>query len=778
MIQPFYLYASPGIFPARSLNDFRRTLTVVGTTLIITFLLLVLLAFAAPAQLHAQGSAAREAELPVGLFFHAGRPDAAFEAPLLDSDVSIEINGLVARVTLRQSFRNPSPVWLEGLYVYPLPERSAVDRLTMLVAGRRIEGKIMERAEAEKVYQEAAARGQQASLLSAQRPNVFATSLANIGPGEEITVEIEYQDTVAYDNGRFQYRFPMVVGPRYSPPAPRVAAGERPLRAAALPQAGAPGRDLFGPVHRPGGGPANPLSLALTLDAGVPLQDLKSLYHPVVIETRQADNDRGDGGRGDGGRGDGDRGDEQHLVSLADGQVPADRDFVLEWAPRIGDQPEAAIFVEEVEGSSHLLVMLLPPRDDLSSREWDDEPKAHAVPRDVTFIVDTSGSMHGPSMDQAKEAVLKALKRLRPADRFNVIRFADETRALFAAAAPATPDNVARAWYYVKALEAEGGTMMRPALERALAAGGIGDDGRLAQVIFVTDGAVSNEDELFALIAERIGRARLFTIGIGSAPNSYFMRKSAELGRGSFTHIGNVMKVERRMEALFRKLESPALTDLSSVWPDVLGEAVQQYPRPIPDLYAGEPVVFTARLEGVALSALEGHLVIGGKRGGRDWRRRLSLNAMDDAPGVAAIWARAKLEQIEDGRYKGADPQDLRRRALAVALAHRLVTRYTSLVAVAEEVVRPPEEALESTEIARNLPEGWDYEKVFGEAGKTMRLRELPAPLLRKSSATDPIDLPRGATTARQQMLFGALFLSLSLVMLVFARLGRRLRRA
>jgi Ca-activated chloride channel family protein len=400
------------------------------------------------------------------------------------------------------------------------------------------------------------------------------------------------------------------------------------------------------------------------------------------------------------------------------------------------------------------------------------------VPRDVTFIVDTSGSMHGPSMDQAKQAVLKALKRLGPADRFNVIRFADETRALFAAAAPATPDNVARAWYYVKALKAEGGTMMRPALERALAAGGIGDESRLAQVIFVTDGAVGNEDELFALIAERLGGNRLFTIGIGSAPNSYFMRKSAELGRGSFTHIGDVMEVERRMEALLRKLENPALTDLSSAWPDAVGEAVQQYPQPIPDLYAGEPVVFTARLEGVALSALEGHLVIGGKRGGRDWQRRLSLNAMDDAPGVAAIWARAKLEQIEDGRYKGADPQDLRRRALAVALAHRLVTRYTSLVAVAEEIVRPPEEMLKRGEIARNLPEGWDYEHVFGEAGKTMRLRELPAPLLRKSSATNPIDLPRGATTARQQMLFGALFLSLSLLMLVFARLGRRLRRA
>ncbi len=508
--------------------------------------------------------------------------------------------------------------------------------------------------------------------------------------------------------------------------------------------------DLFGPVRHPREGTANKLRLSFSLTPGLPLRHLKSLYHPVTIESRD---------------------DGRHLVELADGAVPADRDFVLEWTPRIGDEPEAAVFAEEIDGDSHLLVMVLPPRRPVA----DEGRMPSLTPRDVTFIVDTSGSMYGPSMDQAKEAVIKALQRLGPADRFNVIRFADETRALFRRPEPATAEKVSRAWHYVKAFDAEGGTMMRPALELALATAvpEAAEAGRLAQIIFVTDGAVSNESELLELIAAGLGRARLFTIGIGSAPNGYFMRKSAEIGRGTSSYIGDVTEVAAGMEPLLRKLESPVLTDISVAWPGLAGAKAEQYPQPLPDLYAGEPILFTARLEGVPASALGDHLLVDGRRGEGAWQRRLSLTDPDNAPGVAAIWARAKLEQIEDGLYLGQDPQAVRRQALAVALRHRLVTRYTSLVAVDEEVVRPPEEALESAEVARELPAGWSYEHVFGEADKAMELRELPAPLLQKTGTTTPIALPRGATTARQQFVMAAGFLSLSLLLLVLVRLRR-----
>lgn len=751
MIQPFHLCPATGIFPPHSAEGMRRALAVVGTALAITFLLLLVLAFAAPKELYAQEAAHRgDEELPAGLFFRAERADAAYQAPLLDSEVSITVNGMVARVTLRQRFENPAAVWLEGVYVFPLPERSAVERLVMVIGDRRVEGRIMEKAEAEKVYREAAENGQHASLLASERPNVFATSVANIGPGEQITVEIQYQDAVTYDNGRFEYRFPMVVAPRFTAPAPQVAGREGPRRAASAVRPAAGDGDLFGPVRHPRESTANRLRLSFSLTAGLPLRHLKSLYHPVTIESRD---------------------DGRHLVELADGAVQADRDFVLEWTPRIGDEPEAAVFAEEIDGDSHLLVMVLPPRRPLA----DEGRMPSLAPRDVTFIVDTSGSMYGPSMDQAKEAVIKALQRLGAADRFNVIRFADETHALFRRPEPATTENVSRAWHYVKAFEAEGGTMMRPALELALATAvpEAAEAGRLAQIIFVTDGAVSNESELLQLIAAGLGRARLFTIGIGSAPNAYFMRKSAEIGRGTYSYIGDVSEVAARMEPLLRKLESPVLTDISVAWPGLAGGEAEQYPQPLPDLYAGEPILFTARLEGVPASALGDHLLVDGWHGEHAWQRRLSLTDPDNAPGVAAIWARAKLEQIEDGLYLGQNPQAVRRQALAVALRHRLVTRYTSLVAVDEEVVRPPEEALESAEVARDLPAGWSYEHVFGEADTAMELRELPAPLLQQTGTATPIALPRGATTARQQFVMAAGFLSLSLLLLVLVRLRR-----
>jgi Ca-activated chloride channel family protein len=451
-------------------------------------------------------------------------------------------------------------------------------------------------------------------------------------------------------------------------------------------------------------------------------------------------------------------------VTLQSGTVPADRDFVLEWRANPSAVPEAAIFAEEIDGSSHLMVMLLPPSAEAAAPETGQAPGG-GQPRDMIFIIDSSGSMHGPSMEQAKGAVLAALDRLKPDDRFNVIHFNNTAYALFERAEPASDGNLMKAWYYVKALSAEGGTNMRPALEMALDEPA--EAGRLRQVVFVTDGAVGNEAALFTLINRRLGSARLFTVGIGSAPNSYFMRKAAESGRGSFVYIGDSQEVGKRMSALFRKLESPALTGIKVAWQLPNGRLPEVYPQPLPDLYAGEPVVMTARLQGLALDELAGALVITGESGGAAWERRLSLEGPGAAPGIAALWARAKLDQIEDGLHLGERPDMVRAKALEVALEHGLVSHYTSLVAIDDVIARPKGAGMESTEIARNLPAGWSYEHVFGEAAKHMRLRSLPAPLLKKTG-DQSIGLPQGASPARFQLILGsaAVLVALLLVML------------
>jgi len=712
--------------------------------------LLLLLALSALAALPAHGqtaagsppAASPAAEAPAGLFFKAADRDGAFEAPLLMSDVRIAVNGLAERVTLRQHFVNPSASWMEGIYVFPLPERSAVDRLTMWIGDRRVEGRILEREEARRAYEKAKAEGRRAGLLASHRANVFVTSVANVGPGDEVVIEIEYQDHVAYRDGTFALRFPMVVAPRFTPPGEEVpVAGAEPRVQPA--SATAPGRDLFGPVARPAAGPRNPLSLTVTLDAGLPLAKVESLYHEVAVTAPDA---------------------RRRRITLAAGSVPADRDFVLEWTPQVGSAPEAAVFGEEVAGESYLAVLMVPPRDS------GDAPRP---PRDLIFVLDTSGSMHGPSLEQAKAALVLALDRLRPTDRFNIIRFAGDSERLFRILRPADPRSLALAAHWLHGLRADGGTMMRPALLQALAEPPAQD--RLRQIVFLTDGAVSNEDALFADIAGRLGSARLFTVGIGSAPNSHFMRKAAELGRGSFTYIGKLDEVSTRMGALLRRLERPALTDLRAVWSLPDAAQPEAYPAPLPDLYDGEPVVVTARIP-VALAALRGRLEVTGRRGGAIWRRSLTLAQIAPAQGIAPLWARAKIDRIEDGLARGEDPAKVRSAALQVALAHRLVTRYTSLVAVDDAPpVRPQDAGLESREVPRALPAGWNYAKVFGPDAAEMKLRRLPPDLLQRINAVgEPVALPQTATPALLQALIGLGLLLFGALLIVWWRRGDR----
>jgi Ca-activated chloride channel family protein len=437
-------------------------------------------------------------------------------APALDTRVELRVTGMVARATVHQQFVNPAAVWAEGVYVFPLPEDAAVDHLRMQVGDRVIEGVIRERAAAKQAYEVARQQGRRASLVEQERPNIFTTSVANIPPGAAITVEIEYQQVVRYDGGEYRLRFPMVVGPRYIPGAP---ASEVPDASRITP-----------PVEDPARGPTNPVTLRIELDAGVLLSRLESPSHAIQTAPLAAG---------------------ATLIELAQGPVPADRDFELMWQPAAEAAPTAALFAEAGRDATFALLMVMPPAP---------ETLVPAVPREVIFVLDNSGSMQGASIEQAKAALTLALGRLQRGDSFNVMRFNHTTDAVFAGALPATPLNVRAAARWVALLGANGGTEMRPALERAL--DGRERRDRLRQVIFLTDGAVGNEERLFAVIRERLGDSRLFTIGIGSAPNSHFMREAARLGRGTFTFIGNPNEVQDKMLALFQKLESPALTDL------------------------------------------------------------------------------------------------------------------------------------------------------------------------------------------------------------------------
>jgi Ca-activated chloride channel family protein len=610
------------------------------------------------------------------------------EAPTLATEVSFRVAGVVARASVRQRFRNATDGWVEGVYVFPLPETAAVDHLLMRAGERTIEGQIREREQAKAEYQRAREDGRRASLVEQERPNIFTTSVANLGPGEEIVVEIEFQQTLAFDEGEVRLRFPLVVGPRYVP-GQEIVEGIQGLGWSPNTNAVPDASRVTPPVLPPGEAPRKPVAIEVDLDAGFPVQSLRSRYHAVVTE---------------------EKGEGRYRVRLRDELVPADRDFELAWTARPGTMPRGALFREERGGATYALVTLFPPAGDSA--------EAARLPREVVFVIDTSGSMQGFSIQQARAALVLAIERLRPADRFNVIQFNNVTEALWEGVRPATAENRRAARGWVERLHADGGTEMASALEAALV--GSDDPSLVRQVVFLTDGSVGNEDQLFGIIRERLGDSRLFTVGIGSAPNGHFMTRAAEFGHGTFTYVGDVREVEEKMGRLFAILESPVLTGIEVAWP--AGAAVEAWPARVPDLYLGEPVVVSARIQGDA-----DQVAVSGRRGAETWTAAMGMAGSRRGPGASVLWARRKIEALLDSVHEGADPEEVRKSVIALGLEHHLVTKHTSLVAVDVTPSRPGDAALYAGALPTNLPHGWSYEGVFGELPQTATAAPLDA---------------------------------------------------
>ncbi|MBB3607276.1 marine proteobacterial sortase target protein [Rhizobium sp. BK602] len=617
------------------------------------------------------------------LLFPSKEPGYYVEAPRLKTDVEIDVTGPVSRVKVTQRFQNPSKGWVEGTYVFPLPESAAVDTLRIQIGDRFIEGQIKPREEARQIYEDAKAQGKKTALLEQQRPNIFTNQVANIGPGETIVVQIEYQQAVHQSSGEFSLRFPTVVAPRYNP-QPIVQSVEfNNGTGFAVPQDPVPNRQkIEAPVLDPrANAKINPVALTVHLKAGFPLGEVKSAFHEINI----AEN-----------------GPQDRTISLKGEAAPADRDFELTWKAAPGKTPSAGLFRETKDGKTYLLAFVTPPTaPDAAAKQ----PK-----REVVFVIDNSGSMSGPSIEQARTSLALAISKLQPEDRFNVIRFDDTMTDYFGNLVTATPDNREKAIAYVRGLTADGGTEMLPALSDALRNQGPVADGALRQVVFLTDGAIGNEQQLFQEISQNRADARVFTVGIGSAPNTYFMTKAAEVGRGTYTAIGSQDQVAERMGELFNKLENPAMTDIAATFADAKAENIT--PNPMPDLYAGEPVVLTAQL---ADAQPVGKLQIVGKTGDQPWRVEMDIANAADGKGISQLWARRKIDDIEARAYEIQDRAVLDKQVEAVALAHHLVSRVTSLVAVDVTPSRPDDQPLGSAKLPLNLPAGWDFGKVFGE---------------------------------------------------------------
>jgi Ca-activated chloride channel family protein len=613
------------------------------------------------------------------LLLKAGPEAAPLEALRHSTSMHAVVTGNVARVAVTQTFSNPTADWVEGLYVFPLPVSAAVDELEMRIGTQTVRGEIRRRAEAQAAYREARAEGRQASLLDQERPNMFTAAVANIAPGGSVTVQIAYLDSIPYRDGRYTLNLPLAITPRYTPgvasddsfaPSAEAAPG------GSLPASWAPEQVSS---------EAQKVAIEVDLAPGFALNTLESLHHPVS-ETQSASGPR---------------------IRLASSEAPADRDFELVWTPQLAPDTQATAFAERRGNDSYVLLMLTPPQ--MTTRQ--------SGPREVIFIIDTSGSMYGPSIEQARAALQSGVARLGPGDRFNVIRFSDEATELFQQPRAASVENRLAARAFIDSLRASGGTEMRTALELAFATPPPAD--ALRQIVFMTDGSVGNETELVKMIHDRIGSGRLFTVGIGAAPNTFFMHAAAAAGRGSYTFIGNRDQVQERMTDLFAKLEQPALIDLELRWP---GDVSAELAAPLPgDVYAGDPLVIAARLP----EAPRGLLTLSGVSEGHAWVRQVPISSVAEQSGIAKLWARERIAALTQQRGCGADPQATETQIVELALAHHLVSDFTSLVAVDTTPVRPLEAAYSRLQAPTSAPAGSYWAASTGFARTAT-----PAPLL------------------------------------------------
>jgi len=601
--------------------------------------------------------------------------------PLQHTDVTVEIAGFVARVRVTQTFSNPFPDPVEAVYTFPLSHRAAVDAMWLRTGEREIRGAIHRREEARAIYEQARRSGRVAALLDEERRNVFTQSVANLMPGATVEVEIHYVEMLAFEAGRFEWSFPTVVGPRFVPGRPLGTSGTGIVPDTdRVPDASR----ITPPVTPPGTRAGHDIDIDVSLDVGVRVGGIESPLHEVVVER--------DGTR-------------RARVRLARRDEIPNRDFVLRYEVS-GDKLRSGTLVHRTPGEDGFASFLLLPPRRVTPRT--------AQPKELVFVIDRSGSQSGLPLAKAKETLLWILDRLHPRDTFQVLDFGSGANLLFERPRLATPETVARARAHVESLQANGGTYMAEAIQRV--AGMPADDNRLRIVTFMTDGYVGNDREVIELVRRVRGTSRWFPFGTGNSVNRFLLDAMAREGGGEAEIVLLDAAGDEVAERFWERIASPALTDVQLEFEGL--DVYDVYPREVSDVWADRPLVIHARYG----RAGRGRVVVRGYRAGQPYREVLDVHLPARADGrgaLASMWARARVDALlardrlalQAGRF----PEVLREQVVEVALAHGILTPFTSFVAVEERVVNEagiPRRVAVPVE----MPQGVTYEGVFGES--------------------------------------------------------------
>ncbi|MNU46909.1 Vault protein inter-alpha-trypsin [compost metagenome] len=575
-------------------------------------------------------------------FFVKSDDPSVDRLPLKGTEVSVKISGVIADVTVTQTYRNEGQRAIEAKYVFPGSTKAAVSGLNVRLADRLITAQIREKQQAKIEYDTAKKEGKTAALLEQHLPNVFQMNVANILPGDDVKVELRYTELLVPQSGNYQFVFPTVVGPRYNSPQSENAKASWPAQ----------------PTLRAGVAPSTSFKLTASIDTPMGLKEIRSATHAIDVKKRDED---------------------QHAdITLgADGRPADNRDFVLDYR-LAGEKIESGLMLYKGQGENaenFFLAMVEPPKAVTASA---------ISPRDYIFVVDISGSMHGFPLDTAKTVLERLIGGLRPSDTFNVLLFSGSNKMLSPQSVPATRANIEQALATIKNYSGSGSTELIPALKRVYAEPKAANVSRT--VVVVTDGYVTVEREAFELVRNNLSKANVFAFGIGSSVNRSLMEGIARAGMGEPFIITDPVQAPEQAARFRRMVESPVLTNVKATFGGL--DVYDVEPQALPDVLGERPVIVFGKWRPDSNGQPKGRVIIEGQAATGPYREevRITPQTRQDTAALRTLWARHRIQSLSDQEALEGSAA-FKDRITELGLKYSLLTQYTSFIAV-DKVVR------------------------------------------------------------------------------------------
>ena len=573
-------------------------------------------------------------------FFVKSDDPSVDRLPLKGTEVAVKISGVIADVTVTQTYRNEGQRAIEAKYVFPGSTKAAVSGLNVRLADRLITAQIREKQQAQIEYDTAKKEGKTAALLEQHLPNVFQMNVANILPGDDVKVELRYTELLVPQSGNYEFVFPTVVGPRYNSPQSENAQAKWASQ----------------PTLHAGVAPSTSFKLKATIDTPMGLKEVRSTTH--AIDVKKSDEDQ-----------------HADIALTADGRPADNRDFVLDYR-LAGEKIESGLMLYKGQGENaenFFLAMVEPPKAVAASA---------ISPRDYIFVVDISGSMHGFPLDTAKTVLERLIGGLRPSDTFNVLLFSGSNKMLSPKSVPATRANIEQALATIKNYSGSGSTELIPALKRVYAEPK--EENVSRTVVVVTDGYVTVEREAFDLVRSNLSKANVFAFGIGSSVNRSLMEGIARAGMGEPFIITDPLQAPEQAARFRRMVESPVLTSVKATFGGL--DVYDVEPQALPDVLGERPVIVFGKWRGEP----KGRVIIEGRSASGPYRQEVRIDDRTrlDTAALRTLWARHRIQSLSDQESLEGSAA-FKERITELGLKYSLLTQYTSFIAV-DKVVRNP----------------------------------------------------------------------------------------